>query len=80
MTSFKPELKKSMWWKRYITQVQLIQFAILFVHFITPLIFECKFPKLFSALLALQNVFMFSLFGDFYIRAYVKKKPTIKEN
>uniref|UniRef100_A0A182PR35 Elongation of very long chain fatty acids protein n=1 Tax=Anopheles epiroticus TaxID=199890 RepID=A0A182PR35_9DIPT len=37
LTSFKPELKKSIWWKRHITQVQLIQFAILMLHFGAPL-------------------------------------------
>lgn len=80
MTSFRPELKQSMWWKRYITQVQLIQFAVLFVHFLTPIFFNCGFSKLFSLLLALQNIFMLVLFGDFYIKTYIKKKPTtIKE-
>lgn len=78
MTSFRPELKQSMWWKRYITQVQLIQFAVLFIHFLTPVFFECGFSRIFSFALALQNIFMLLLFGDFYYKAYIKKKPAVK--
>ncbi|CAO1438187.1 unnamed protein product [Diamesa serratosioi] len=78
LTSFKPELKQSLWWKKHITQVQMLQFAILIIHFILPLFRECSFPKSLLLLLTVQHVFMISLFGDFYYKTYIKKK-TIKD-
>jgi hypothetical protein len=75
LTSFKPEMKKSIWWKKYITQLQLLQFTFLCFHFSIPLINGCDYPKAFLAVALLQNLFMMLLFGDFYYKTYIKK-PT----
>lgn len=40
------------------------------LYFIT-----CNYPKFVIIVLVPQNLFMFALFTDFYIKAYVKKKP-----
>ncbi|XP_058059744.1 elongation of very long chain fatty acids protein AAEL008004-like [Anopheles bellator] len=73
LTSFKPELKHSLWWKKHITQVQLLQFTILMLHFGIPLIGGyCDFPKVLLFIGFTQNMFMFTLFADFYIKAYIK--------
>ncbi|XP_037028075.1 elongation of very long chain fatty acids protein 7-like isoform X1 [Bradysia coprophila] len=75
LTSFKPELKNSLWWKKHITQIQLLQFAILVIHFINPIFFfECGHPKFVAVIGVTQNLFMFLLFSDFYYKAYVKKR------
>lgn len=52
----------------------MAQFTILIFHFSVPLFTECDYPKGLLAGIAVQNVFMLTLFGDFYIRAYIKKK------
>lgn len=69
------DVKKSIWWKKYITQIQLFQFMLLFCHF-SPAIFatDCTYPKIFSIAMAIQNLFMMVMFGDFYRRAYLRKK------
>ncbi|CAO1436085.1 unnamed protein product [Diamesa tonsa] len=77
-TSFKPELKNSMWWKKHITQIQMFQFTLLIIHFSIPLFKECSFPKIILLLLTLQNLFMLLMFGDFYYKAYIRKK-SVKE-
>lgn len=75
LTSYKPELKKSLWWKKHITHIQLAQFAILVVHFFNPLVFfECAYPKVLSFVGLTQNVFMLILFSDFYYKAYIRKR------
>ncbi|XP_070504033.1 very long chain fatty acid elongase AAEL008004-like [Chironomus tepperi] len=79
LTSFKPELKKSIWWKKHITQIQMIQFAVLIVHHLFPLYTECSFPKALSIIVAFQNIFMLFMFADFYVKAYIKKK-SVKQN
>lgn len=37
---------------------------------------SCNYPKFVIIVLVPQNLFMFALFTDFYIKAYVKKKTT----
>lgn len=76
LSSINPEVKKSVWWKKYITQVQLVQFFILVIHFGLPLIFvkDCDYPKSLLFCGVTQNLFMLVLFSDFYRRAYLMKK------
>lgn len=111
LTSYRPELRNSLWWKKHITQIQLvsicdlklpiqmatmpwpmifvywirlicllfaysfqIQFGILVLHFMNPIFFhDCAWPKAISFIGVIQNLFMFILFLDFYIKAYVRK-------
>lgn len=75
LTAFKPELKTSIWWKRYITQVQLAQFSFLFIHFLRATLAEdCDFPTAFLWVLLIQDIFFLALFGDFYRKVYMQKK------
>lgn len=64
------------WWKKYITQLQMLQFGMLIIHCVV-LVFaeDCGFPKWTAAVLIPQNVFMMVLFGDFYYKTYIKKRP-----
>lgn len=73
LTSYKPELKKSMWWKKHITQLQLLQFTFLSFYFSIPLMTGCNYPKPLLLAALLQNIFMMLLFLDFYYKAYVRK-------
>lgn len=42
LTAFKPELKKSIWWKRNITQIQMvIKFCLKFVSSLTCNVIDC---------------------------------------
>ncbi|XP_065079078.1 very long chain fatty acid elongase 4-like [Ochlerotatus camptorhynchus] len=75
LTSFRPELRNSLWWKKHITQIQLIQFMILMAHFGLPLIFGyCSYPTYLLFIGFTQNLFMFTLFADFYVKAYLKAR------
>lgn len=38
---------------------------------------SCNYPKFVIIVLVPQNLFMFALFTDFYIKAYVKKKTKV---
>lgn len=76
LSAYNPEYKKSIWWKRYITQMQLLQFGVLCLMHLNVIFFqpECAFPK-FSLILTLpQHVLFFCLFGNFYYNAYVRPK------
>lgn len=74
LTSYKPEMKNSIWWKKHITQLQLLQFTLLAVHFFVPLFSTCDYPKVILIIGFIQNAFMMVMFCDFYYKAYIKKK------
>ncbi|XP_048507919.1 elongation of very long chain fatty acids protein 7-like isoform X1 [Athalia rosae] len=62
------------WWKKYITQLQLIQFVLILVHFSQlAWIEDCGFPRWPALIFVPQNLFMIVLFGDFYYKTYVRK-------
>ncbi|XP_004536502.1 elongation of very long chain fatty acids protein F-like [Ceratitis capitata] len=69
----RPELKQSLWWKKHITQAQILQFLILFIHFVRALFdAECEYPTVALLFAIIQAVVMLVLFGDFYYKAYVR--------
>lgn len=75
LTAFKPELKQSIWWKKHITQLQLLQFTVLFFHFTRAVFAEkCDFPTPILWILLMQDIFFLALFGDFYRKVYMTKK------
>ena len=63
------------WWKKYITQLQLLEFALLLFHFTQLLWSDCGFPVWPAYVFIPQNLFMIILFGEFYYNTYIKKKP-----
>lgn len=70
--AFKPVVKRSIKWKKLLTQIQIAQFLFLTIHFLRALIAsDCEFPKTFLAFAFGQNVFMLCLFGDFYRKVYL---------
>uniref|UniRef100_A0AAG5DCG4 Elongation of very long chain fatty acids protein n=1 Tax=Anopheles atroparvus TaxID=41427 RepID=A0AAG5DCG4_ANOAO len=76
LTSVSPKFKGNLWWKKYITQLQIIQFGMIFLQWFV-LLFQpnCNFPKWPVFVILPQNFFMFCLFLDFYYRAYMKQTP-----
>ncbi|XP_052860218.1 elongation of very long chain fatty acids protein 7-like [Anopheles cruzii] len=79
LTSVSPKYKGNLWWKKYITQLQIIQFGMIFLQWFV-LLFQpnCTFPKWPLFVILPQNLFMFCLFLDFYYQAYMKKRPASK--
>ena len=50
--AFGPGVQKYLWWKKYITTIQLVQFVLVFFHAIQPIFFTCEFPKAASLMFA----------------------------
>ncbi|KAM0733699.1 Very long chain fatty acid elongase 7 [Formica fusca] len=66
-------------WKKYITQLQLIQFFLIILHYgQLAWVKDCGFPLWPAYIMIPQNVFMIILFGDFYYKMYIKKQPAIR--
>ncbi|CAH0627407.1 unnamed protein product [Chrysodeixis includens] len=72
-----PSLAKYLWWKKYITSMQLIQFMTVFVHFIVSTkLSDCSISYTLTAALFFHVFFFLYLFGKFYVDTYKKKQKS----
>ncbi|KAL3841944.1 hypothetical protein ACJMK2_020021 [Sinanodonta woodiana] len=76
-----PQYQKYLWWKRYLTMLQLTQFFIGMVYGIQTLYFDCDYPKWMQWAGLVYGITIITLFMNFYIQAYIRpvqklsKKP-----
>nr|UZZ64688.1 fatty acid elongase elovl1d [Platychelipus littoralis] len=69
-----PRYQRFIWWKRYLTNLQMIQFVFVFFHSFQLIFYEdCDFPVLFAYWIAGISVMFFVLFSQFYIQTYLTK-------
>jgi len=73
LSAFGPKVQKYLWWKKYLTRLQMIQFATFFLHAIQPIFIDCGFPVIFSYIILFHGGMFFVLFANFYIQNYLKK-------
>ncbi|XP_034824856.1 very long chain fatty acid elongase 7-like [Maniola hyperantus] len=70
-----PEMEKYLWWKKYITRMQLTQFVLILVHALANLKYSGCPPSNTLLITIVLNVFLFLyLFGSFYVTCYIKAK------
>ena len=75
------QVQKHLWWKKYITTLQLVQFVMVFFHAIQPIFFECDYPRPASIMFAVTGLQYFILFSAFYKKTYKTTQETkIKKN
>jgi hypothetical protein len=74
LAAFGPKVQKYLWWKRYITQIQIIQFVILLTYCSLTFPFVKGYEV--KGLLYLgwsQPVIYFIMFLKFYLQSYSNK-------
>ncbi|CAB1324670.1 unnamed protein product [Coregonus sp. 'balchen'] len=71
-----PHMQKYLWWKRYLTSLQLLQFVLLTTHTGYNLFTECDFPDSMNAVVFAYCVSLIALFSNFYYQSYRKSKKT----
>lgn len=58
--------------------MQIIQFFLLILHDAQlAWVEDCGFPLWVPYVMIPQNLFMLTLFGDFYYKTYIKKQPAM---
>ncbi|XP_034659820.1 elongation of very long chain fatty acids protein F [Drosophila subobscura] len=73
-------LQHILWWKQRITQLQLLQFGYLTLHFLLVIVRNpCHFPSFIAFIGFIQNIFMFSMFLDFYYKSYIRKERKVQQ-
>ncbi|XP_059610225.1 uncharacterized protein LOC132257373 [Phlebotomus argentipes] len=76
LMAISPRYKGSLWWKKYLTQLQIFQFFAILMHWLVLIPSDCGYPRFPVIIMVPQNLFMFFLFADFYYREYIRKKPS----
>ncbi|KAH9381101.1 hypothetical protein HPB48_010773 [Haemaphysalis longicornis] len=74
LSALSPERRPNLWWKKYVTQLQIAQFFALMVHGGIPLFYDCGFPRVMACFMVLETALFTGLFSDFYYRNYLLRK------
>ena len=77
LASLGPHMQKYLWWKKYLTTLQMIQFVCIFSKSMVVVLgwAQCGYPWQMSFILSAVSVFMFILFAEYYINEYNSRKP-----
>ena len=79
LSSFGPRFKKYLWWKKYLTGLQLVQFAACLIQACVAYHDGCAWPEwMYWWFIGYQFSFLV-LFGNFYMVNYTKKNNEYKE-
>ncbi|XP_006891424.1 PREDICTED: elongation of very long chain fatty acids protein 4-like [Elephantulus edwardii] len=69
-----PCMQPYLWWKRYLTILQLCQFVAITTHSAYNLFATCPFPDGFNIATLLYTLSLFALFLNFYHQTYLRGK------
>ncbi|XP_040158634.1 elongation of very long chain fatty acids protein AAEL008004 isoform X2 [Anopheles arabiensis] len=73
-TALGPQFQKYLWWKKYLTALQMVQFVLIMVHAFQLLFIDCNYPKAFVWWIGMHAVMFFFLFNEFYQSTYKVQK------
>lgn len=73
-------LQKHLWWKKYLTAIQIIQFVLSMIHFSFQGLSSCEYPPALAIIGFVFNFVFFVLFCDLYYYSYLKNKTTTSAN
>ncbi|XP_012154339.1 very long chain fatty acid elongase 7 [Megachile rotundata] len=65
-----PEYQKYIWWKKYLTTFQMVQFVLIMSHQFQLFFTECDYPRTFMIWIGLHGLLFLGLFSDFYKAKY----------
>uniref|UniRef100_A0A673AVQ6 Elongation of very long chain fatty acids protein n=1 Tax=Sphaeramia orbicularis TaxID=375764 RepID=A0A673AVQ6_9TELE len=68
-----PSMTKYLWWKRYLTSLQLLQFFIVTIHTTYNLFADCDYPDSMNAVVVAYSLSLIVLFSNFY---YLNTRPS----
>lgn len=73
LASFGSHMKPYLWWKKYLTVIQIYQHFAVIGHGLIPLFYNCGYPKFFIYLALPQGLLGLVLFLNFYVLTYTEK-------
>ncbi|KAM7356752.1 very long chain fatty acid elongase 4-like isoform 1-T1 [Cochliomyia hominivorax] len=69
-----PLIKKYLWWKKYLTAIQLIQFSTGLLWALQAIATQCDFPLWINCATIIYMITFLILFGRFYRQNYMNKR------
>ncbi len=73
LSAIGPHMQQYLWWKKYLTQLQLVQFFAVMAHSIVNYLQEdCSFPKGHSLGYLGYGFIITLFFANFYAQSYLK--------
>ncbi|XP_041358337.1 elongation of very long chain fatty acids protein 7-like [Gigantopelta aegis] len=75
-----PEYQKYLWWKKYMTKMQIIQFICVVIHTAQLLFIECNYPKTFVYIIGSYAFVFLVMFADFYFKTYKAKRSETQKS
>ncbi|XP_043074943.1 ELOVL fatty acid elongase 8a isoform X1 [Puntigrus tetrazona] len=70
-------MHKYLWWKHYLTSLQLLQFFIVTIHTAVNLFADCDFPDSMNIIVLGYAFSLIGLFSNFYYQNYISKKTKV---
>jgi len=67
-----PGYSRWIWWKKYLTTIQMVQFVAISTHAFQLCFIDCDYPKAFVWWIGLHGVLFLFLFSNFYKKSYKK--------
>lgn len=80
LSALGPGMKKYLWWKRYVTTLQMGQFMLIFIHMMQTLFIDCGFPRVYAYFVIFNAVNFLIMFKNFYSSAYDKQVSSINDS
>lgn len=71
-----PQFQKYIWWKKYLTTMQMVQFVMIMCHQFQLLFTECNYPRGFMIWIGLHGFLFLGLFSDFYKTKYAVRSKS----
>ncbi|KAK9871683.1 hypothetical protein WA026_014132 [Henosepilachna vigintioctopunctata] len=80
LSAMGPHMQKYLWWKKYVTTLQMVQFVGIMAHAFQLLFIDCNYPRAFVWWIGMHAVMFFFLFKEFYKNAYIKRQKLRSES
>ncbi|KAK0068481.1 elongation of very long chain fatty acids protein 4-like isoform X1 [Biomphalaria pfeifferi] len=74
-----PEFQKFLWWKRYLTRLQLLQFFVGLLYASQSIYQECDYPLWMEWAGIIYGISIVALFINFYVQAYIKPSSSSRQ-
>lgn len=78
LSALGPGVQKHLWWKKYLTSLQMIQFTAIFLHSMQLLFRSCNVPNTIIVYTMFNTLVFLILFRDFFVKAYQRTQHKSK--
>ncbi|XP_050440915.1 elongation of very long chain fatty acids protein 4-like [Adelges cooleyi] len=73
LSALGPHMQKYLWWKKYLTRLQIFQFIIGLTFAVSLFFYDCSFPRVFAVYMIADVTLFLYLFVLFYKKTYSEK-------